>query len=68
MAAYAQAALKRLKPIADAASKAGSLVTTHGSSAYKNLLESNKKHIVDPATPEKAAELTKQAFYTQLAT
>jgi hypothetical protein len=68
MASFAQAALKRIKPLTDAASKAGNLVSTHGSSAYKNVIESNKQHIADPATPEKAAELTKQALYTQLAT
>eukprot|EP00243_Klebsormidium_subtile_P003892 TRINITY_DN17523_c0_g1_i1.p1 TRINITY_DN17523_c0_g1~~TRINITY_DN17523_c0_g1_i1.p1 ORF type:complete len:130 (-),score=18.31 TRINITY_DN17523_c0_g1_i1:343-732(-) len=68
MASFAQAALKRLKPLTDAASKAGSLVSTHGSSAYKGMMESNKQFIADPATPEKVAELTKKAFYTQLAT
>lgn len=68
MASFAQAALKRLKPLTDAASRAGNLVSTHGSSAYKGMMESNKQFVADPATPEKAAELTKKAFYTQLAT
>ncbi|XP_020587279.1 uncharacterized protein LOC110029364 isoform X2 [Phalaenopsis equestris] len=47
--------------------QASQFVAKHGTSYYKQLLEENKQHIVQPPTVEKCQELSKQLFYTRLA-
>ncbi|KAK8513780.1 hypothetical protein V6N13_144799 [Hibiscus sabdariffa] len=49
------------------ASEASKLVAKHGTSYYKQLLEQNKQYIQEPPTIEKCNELSKQLFYTRLA-
>ncbi|KAI3899481.1 hypothetical protein MKW92_036758 [Papaver armeniacum] len=39
----------------------------HGSTYYKQMIEKNKQFIQEPATIEKCNELSKQLFYTRLA-
>uniref|UniRef100_A0ACD5W110 Uncharacterized protein n=1 Tax=Avena sativa TaxID=4498 RepID=A0ACD5W110_AVESA len=39
----------------------------HGSAYHKTLMERNKQYVVDPPTIEKCQELSKQLFYTRLA-
>ncbi|CAI7872851.1 unnamed protein product [Closterium sp. NIES-53] len=41
--------------------------SNNGSAYYKQLLESNKQYIVDGGNPEKVKELSKQLYYTTLA-
>ncbi|KAG1367859.1 hypothetical protein COCNU_14G003270 [Cocos nucifera] len=47
--------------------QASELAAKHGSAYYKELMEKNKKYIMDPPTIEKCQELSKQLFYTRLA-
>ncbi|KAI5061005.1 hypothetical protein GOP47_0024121 [Adiantum capillus-veneris] len=47
--------------------KTRQLISTHGSSYYNNLLESNKQYIAKEPTIDKCQELSKQLFYTRLA-
>ncbi|XP_027339946.1 uncharacterized protein LOC113853652 [Abrus precatorius] len=47
--------------------QASQVVTNHGASYYKLLLEQNKHYIQDPPTIEKCQSLAKQLFYTRLA-
>lgn len=56
-----------LKNLQGQASKVQKLVSTHGTAAYKQLLERNKQYIVDGGDIGKANELTKQALFTHLA-
>ncbi|XP_038695142.1 uncharacterized protein LOC119992490 isoform X2 [Tripterygium wilfordii] len=49
------------------ACQASQFVAKHGTSYYKQLLEQNKQYIQEPATVEKCNELSKQLFYTRLA-
>ncbi|GAV62192.1 ATP-synt_G domain-containing protein [Cephalotus follicularis] len=49
------------------ACQASQLVAKHGTSYYKNLLETNKQYIQEPPTVEKCNLLSKQLFYTRLA-
>ncbi|ONK68286.1 uncharacterized protein A4U43_C05F9670 [Asparagus officinalis] len=57
----------KLHQLQSKASQASQFVAKHGSAYYKQLLENNKQHIVEPATVEKCQELSKQLFYTRLA-
>ncbi|TYG66852.1 hypothetical protein ES288_D05G032100v1 [Gossypium darwinii] len=47
--------------------EASKFVTKNGSAYYKQLLEQNKQYIQEPPTVEKCNELSKQLFYTRLA-
>ncbi|XP_071729467.1 uncharacterized protein [Rutidosis leptorrhynchoides] len=57
----------QLKQLQSKATLASQLVSKHGSTYYKQLLEQNKQYIQEPATVEKCSELSKQLFYTRLA-
>ncbi|CAI9100521.1 OLC1v1037641C1 [Oldenlandia corymbosa var. corymbosa] len=57
----------RLKQLQSKAVQASQLVSKHGTTYYKQLLEQNKQFIQEPPTVEKCNELSKQLFYTRLA-
>eukprot|EP00897_Mesotaenium_endlicherianum_P004898 jgi/Mesen1/4436/ME000225S03423 len=56
-----------LRSLQSRAASAQGLVSKHGSSYYKQLLERNKQYIVGDASVEKCQELSKQFVYTNLA-
>ncbi|KAI5664649.1 hypothetical protein M9H77_23972 [Catharanthus roseus] len=60
-------AAARLKQLQSKACQATQFVSKHGSTYYKQLLEQNKQYIQEPPTVEKCSELSKQLFYTRLA-
>ncbi|CAL5440785.1 unnamed protein product [Camellia sinensis] len=47
--------------------EASKLVSKHGCSYYKQLMEQNKQYIQEPPTVEKCQYLANQLFYTRLA-
>ena len=49
------------------AAVATEFATKRGSAFYKQLMEDNKHHVVEPPTVQKCQELSKQLFYTRLA-
>ncbi|CAK9203462.1 unnamed protein product [Sphagnum troendelagicum] len=49
------------------AAVATEIAAKHGSSYYKQLLENNKQYIQSEPTVQKCQELSKQLFYTRLA-
>ncbi|XVE70948.1 hypothetical protein DITRI_Ditri10aG0110600 [Diplodiscus trichospermus] len=49
------------------ATQASEFVAKNGSLYYKQLIEQNKHHIQEPSTVEKCNLLSKQLFYTRLA-
>ncbi|KAH7834465.1 hypothetical protein Vadar_016279 [Vaccinium darrowii] len=49
------------------AAEASKLVSKHGCSYYKQLLEQNKQYIQEPPTVEKCQQLANQLTYTRLA-
>nr|GMC65395.1 Transcription initiation factor TFIID subunit taf73 [Ipomoea batatas] len=49
------------------ACQAKQFITKHSCALYKQTLEQNKQYIVEPPTVEKCNELSKQLFYTRLA-
>ncbi|KAG6535378.1 uncharacterized protein LOC121999294 [Zingiber officinale] len=57
----------RLHQFRSKAVQVSNFVSKHGCAYYKELLEKNKQHIVQPPTIEKCQELSKQLFYTRLA-
>ncbi|KAL3535651.1 hypothetical protein ACH5RR_004112 [Cinchona calisaya] len=57
----------RLKQLQSKACQATQFVSKHGSAYYKQLVEQNKQYIQQPPTVEKCNELSKQLFYTRLA-
>ncbi|VVA10402.1 PREDICTED: Mitochondrial ATP [Prunus dulcis] len=57
----------KLRQLQSKACQATQFVSKHGSTYYKNLLEQNKQYIQHPPTVEKCNELSKQLFYTRLA-
>ncbi|RRT70247.1 hypothetical protein B296_00016698 [Ensete ventricosum] len=57
----------KLRQLRSKAVQASEFVAKHGCVYYKELLEKNKQHIVQPPTVEKCQELSKQLFYTRLA-
>ncbi|URD85910.1 mitochondrial ATP synthase g subunit family protein [Musa troglodytarum] len=57
----------KLHQLRSKAVQASEFVAKHGCAYYKELLEKNKQHIVQPPTVEKCQELSKQLFYTRLA-
>ncbi|KAJ4846288.1 hypothetical protein Tsubulata_008811 [Turnera subulata] len=57
----------KLHQLQSKACQATSFLAKHGNVYYKQLLEQNKQYIQEPATVEKCNELSKQLFYTRLA-
>ncbi|RRT50143.1 hypothetical protein B296_00050267 [Ensete ventricosum] len=57
----------RLQQLRSKAVQASEFVSKHGCTYYKELMEENKRHVVQPPTIEKCQELSKQLFYTRLA-
>ncbi|RWW33947.1 hypothetical protein GW17_00001304 [Ensete ventricosum] len=57
----------RLQQLRSKAAQASEFVAKNGCAYYKELLEKNKQHIVQPPSIEKCQELSKQLFYTRLA-
>ncbi|XP_058206659.1 uncharacterized protein LOC131320094 [Rhododendron vialii] len=57
----------RLQQLQSKACQASQFVGKHGSTYYKQLLEQNKQYIQEPPTVEKCNLLSKQLFYTRLA-
>ncbi|KDP33746.1 hypothetical protein JCGZ_07317 [Jatropha curcas] len=57
----------KLNQLQSKACQASKFVAKHGTAYYKQLLEQNKQYIQEPATVEKCNLLSKQLFYTRLA-
>ncbi|GMH18065.1 hypothetical protein Nepgr_019906 [Nepenthes gracilis] len=57
----------KLHQLQSKASQASQFVAKHGTAYYKQLLEQNKEFIQNPPTVEKCDLLSKQLFYTRLA-
>ncbi|GMP59584.1 hypothetical protein CsSME_00022812 [Camellia sinensis var. sinensis] len=57
----------KLQQLQSKACQVSQLVSKHGTSYYKQLLEQNKQYIQEPPTLEKCNVLSKQLFYTRLA-
>ncbi|KAJ4958134.1 hypothetical protein NE237_025245 [Protea cynaroides] len=57
----------KLQQIQAKAVQASKFVAKHGCAYQKQLLEQNKKYVQEPPTVEKCNELSKQLFYTRLA-
>lgn len=56
-----------MRQLQSKAAVATEIATKRGSAYYKQVMEENKQHVVHPATVEKCQELSKQLFYTRLA-
>ncbi|XP_073062598.1 uncharacterized protein [Primulina eburnea] len=57
----------KLHQVQAKACQVSQFVAKNGTTYYKQLLEQNKQNIVEPPTVEKCNELSKQLFYTRLA-
>ncbi|KAF3970017.1 hypothetical protein CMV_006242 [Castanea mollissima] len=57
----------KLHQLQSKAVQASQFVSKHGGAYYKQLLEENKQFIQEPPTVEKCNLLSKQLFYTRLA-
>ncbi|VFQ81376.1 unnamed protein product [Cuscuta campestris] len=57
----------KIKQVSAKACELTRFVAKNSSSFYKQTLEQNKQYIVEPSTVEKCNELSKQLFYTRLA-
>ncbi|KAI3802872.1 hypothetical protein L1987_31017 [Smallanthus sonchifolius] len=57
----------KLKQLQSKAGQASEFLSKHGTAYYKQLMEQNKQYVQEPATVEKCNELSKQLFYTRLA-
>ncbi|KAH0736695.1 hypothetical protein KY285_012402 [Solanum tuberosum] len=57
----------KIQQLQSKACQASQFLSKHGTTYYKQLLEQNKQHIVEPPTVEKCNELSKQLLYTRLA-
>ncbi|BAT72918.1 uncharacterized protein LOC124823262 [Vigna umbellata] len=57
----------KLHQLQSKACQASQFVAKHGSNYYRQLLEQNKQYIQEPPTVEKCNLLSKQLFYTRLA-
>ncbi|KAI4350747.1 hypothetical protein L6164_005168 [Bauhinia variegata] len=57
----------KLKQLQSKACQASQFVSKHGTTYYRQLLEENKQYIQEPPTVEKCDLLSKQLFYTRLA-
>uniref|UniRef100_A0ACD5VIZ5 Uncharacterized protein n=1 Tax=Avena sativa TaxID=4498 RepID=A0ACD5VIZ5_AVESA len=55
------------KQLQSKACEATRFAAEHGGAYHKTLMERNKQYVVDPPTIEKCQELSKQLFYTRLA-
>ncbi|XP_065865613.1 uncharacterized protein [Euphorbia lathyris] len=62
-----KAITSNLTQLQSKATQASQFVAKHGVSYYKQILEQNKQHILEPPTVEKCNLLSKQLFYTHLA-
>ncbi|KAL3566378.1 hypothetical protein D5086_031793 [Populus alba] len=62
-----QGMASKLTQLQSKACQASKFVSKHGSAYYKQLLEQNKQYIQDPPSVEKCNLLSKQLFYTRLA-
>ncbi|KAG2663464.1 hypothetical protein I3760_16G030500 [Carya illinoinensis] len=57
----------KLVQLQSKAAQASQFVAKHGVAYYKQILEQNKQYIQEPPTIEKCDILSKQLFYTRLA-
>uniref|UniRef100_A0A5B7BLL1 Putative Mitochondrial ATP synthase subunit G protein n=1 Tax=Davidia involucrata TaxID=16924 RepID=A0A5B7BLL1_DAVIN len=57
----------KLHQLKSKACQASQFVTKHGNAYYNQLLEQNKQYIQNPPTVETCDRLSKQLFYTRLA-
>lgn len=57
----------KLRQLQSKASQATQFFSKHVNVYYKQMLEENKEYIVDPPTVETCNRLSKQLFYTRLA-
>lgn len=57
----------KLAQLQSKACEATRFVAKHGCAYHKTLMEKNKHHVVDPPTIQKCQELSRQLFYTRLA-
>ncbi|XP_040997418.1 uncharacterized protein LOC121243370 [Juglans microcarpa x Juglans regia] len=57
----------KLVQLQSKAAQASQFVAKHGCAYYRQLLEQNKQYIQEPPTVEKCNLLSKQLFYTRLA-
>ncbi|XP_031114935.1 uncharacterized protein LOC116019012 [Ipomoea triloba] len=57
----------KLQQVSAKACELTKFVAKNGSTYYKQALEQNKQYIVEPPTVEKCTELSKQLFFTRLA-
>ncbi|KAH7651251.1 ATP synthase F0 complex subunit G mitochondrial protein [Dioscorea alata] len=57
----------KLMQLQSKAKQASQFVGKHGCEYYKQLMEKNKQYVVEPPTIEKCQDLSKQLFYTRLA-
>ncbi|KAJ9167925.1 hypothetical protein P3X46_019513 [Hevea brasiliensis] len=57
----------KLLQLQSKACQASKFLSKHGTAYYKQLLEQNKQYIQEPPTVEKCNLLSKQLFYTRLA-
>ncbi|KAL6974514.1 hypothetical protein U1Q18_028699 [Sarracenia purpurea var. burkii] len=57
----------KLQQLQSKAFQVSQFVGKHGSAYYKQTLEQNKQYIQEPPTVEKCSLLSKQLFYTRLA-
>ncbi|OAY27162.1 uncharacterized protein LOC110602945 [Manihot esculenta] len=57
----------KLQQLQSKACQASKFVSKHGTEYYKQLLEQNKQYIQEPPTVETCSLLSKQLFYTRLA-
>ncbi|WOL14597.1 hypothetical protein Cni_G23377 [Canna indica] len=57
----------RLQQLRSKAVQASEFVSKSGCAYYKEMMEKNKHYVVQPPTIEKCQELSKQLFYTRLA-
>ncbi|CAM6096028.1 unnamed protein product [Calypogeia fissa] len=56
-----------VKQLQTKAAHASQVISKHGTEYYKQLLAKNKQYVVGEASVEKCQELSKQLFYTRLA-
>ncbi|KAI5000808.1 hypothetical protein ZWY2020_010767 [Hordeum vulgare] len=57
----------RLAQLRTKAAQAAEFASKHGGAYYKEAMEKNKQYVVQPPSVEKCQELSKQLFYTRLA-
>lgn len=67
MASYLNLARRQAARATELVSKSSELVSTRGSSYYKQMMENNKQYVVGDASEEVIAKLGKQLFFTTAA-